>query len=132
MIPASPCPKCGAPRAPVFRGDRSSGKVRKFRFVCRACNAQRLRDHRASNQGWSTKKNRKWGDQNPEKRRAHKRVEYALKTGRLIRQPCERCGTERAQAHHDDYSRPLEVTWLCQAHHRQRHRELEAQQNAAA
>ena len=66
-----------------------------------------------------------WNVANPEKRRAQKNVEYALKSGKLIRQPCERCGAiERIQAHHDDYSKPLDVMWLCQVHHKERHREL--------
>lgn len=35
-----------------------------------------------------------------------------------IKQPCEVCGTP-AEAHHDDYSRPLEVRWLCSVHHKE-------------
>lgn len=68
-----------------------------------------------------------WNALNPDKRRAQKAVENALKAGRLVRQPCERCGTTiRVQAHHDDYSNPLVVMWLCQQHHKDRHRELAA------
>jgi len=80
---------------------------------------KRLRARR----GASHSKN--WNRENPEKRRAQKRVEYALKVGKLVRQACERCGaTQRVQAHHDDYTRPLEVMWLCPIHHGERHREL--------
>jgi len=47
------------------------------------------------------------------------KVKYALKTGRLIRPNyCEGCGIEcKPQGHHDDYSKPLEVKWLCQKCH---------------
>ncbi len=49
----------------------------------------------------------------------------AVRDGRLVRKPCEVCGTtERVQAHHDDYSKPLEVRWLCFVHHRQAHGQL--------
>jgi hypothetical protein len=40
-----------------------------------------------------------------------------LRKGSLIKQPCEVCGTAEAEAHHKDYSRPLEITWLCKPHH---------------
>lgn len=42
-------------------------------------------------------------------------------TNRLVKQPCEVCGEGVADAHHDDYSKPLEVRWLCRAHHGQWH-----------
>ena len=49
----------------------------------------------------------------------------AIRDGRLVRQPCEVCGTtENVQAHHDDYSKPLDVRWLCFVHHRQVHGQL--------
>ncbi len=38
----------------------------------------------------------------------------------LPRQGCEICG-EGAHAHHEDYSKPLEVVWLCPRHHGERH-----------
>jgi hypothetical protein len=39
----------------------------------------------------------------------------------LDRQPCEICG-EKAEAHHDNYDKPLEVRWLCFFHHREWHK----------
>lgn len=44
----------------------------------------------------------------------------ALSSGELVRQPCEICG-EKADAHHDDYNKPLDVRWLCRSHHKQHH-----------
>jgi hypothetical protein len=40
----------------------------------------------------------------------------------LPRQPCEKCGAQKAHAHHDDYSKPLVVRWLCPADHVEWHR----------
>ncbi len=38
--------------------------------------------------------------------------------GLLKRKPCEVCGTwDNLERHHDDYSKPLEVRWLCRTHH---------------
>lgn len=42
---------------------------------------------------------------------------------KLERLPCEACGTPKAEAHHDDYSKPLNIRWLCPAHHKQWHRD---------
>ncbi len=60
-------------------------------------------------------------EQNPVKRAAHIAIGNALRDGKLIRQTCEVCG-ERSQAHHDDYSKPLEVRWLCAKHHADWHK----------
>jgi hypothetical protein len=38
-----------------------------------------------------------------------------------LRQPCEKCGYHKSQAHHHDYSKPLDVNWLCFACHRKEH-----------
>lgn len=57
--------------------------------------------------------------------RAHAELNREVRAGRLIRQPCEVCGsTHRVEGHHEDYSRPLDIRWLCQRHHKQRHVEL--------
>lgn len=49
-------------------------------------------------------------------------VKRAIRSGSLVRQPCESCGTtQRVQAHHDDYNKPLAVRWLCFRHHREWH-----------
>lgn len=36
-------------------------------------------------------------------------------------QPCEVCGAARADRHHDDYGKPLDIRWLCREHHIQHH-----------
>lgn len=53
---------------------------------------------------------------------ARKMVEKAVHEGTLTKKNCEVCGNERSLGHHSDYSRPLEVTWLCQKHHSEVHR----------
>ena len=51
-------------------------------------------------------------------------VAQAIRKGTLVRQPCSRCGAIKTHAHHEDYSKPLEVIWLCSRCHTQRHKEL--------
>jgi hypothetical protein len=57
----------------------------------------------------------------PERCAARKAVAEAIRTGDLSRQPCVVCGKAQTHAHHEDYSRPLDVIFLCQKHHRELH-----------
>ncbi len=63
-----------------------------------------------------------WRRRNKEKRRAHRMVEYALSKGKLFKQPCAKCAAVVAEAHHHDYAKPLDVTWLCRQCHAKEHR----------
>ncbi len=126
------CRKCGGERTQKKSGSTVQGQQR-YQLRCAACDSARekLRPKRSTKIQLrgpkKTASNNKWEIANPEKRTAHKRVERAVRSGRLERRPCERCGSEvNVHAHHDDYSRPLEVMWLCQLHHKERHRELAA------
>jgi hypothetical protein len=57
----------------------------------------------------------------PEVILARRKVSTAIASGKLIAKPCERCGADKSQAHHDDYQKPLEVRWLCAIHHAEFH-----------
>jgi ribosomal protein S27AE len=65
---------------------------------------------------------RRYKINNPLKRAAHVIVGNAIRSGQLLRQSCEVCSNESAQAHHDDYSKPLDVRWLCTTHHAEWHK----------
>lgn len=65
----------------------------------------------------------------PEKAAARKALQVAIREGKITRQPCFVClavhGARRAdgtsvkvEAHHKDYTKPLDVTWVCTQHHR--------------
>lgn len=66
--------------------------------------------------------NRNWRRRNKTKQRAHAAVAYAIRVGKLERKPCEECGAQPTEAHHDDYSKPLEIRWLCKRCHDEHHR----------
>jgi hypothetical protein len=61
-----------------------------------------------------------WRAAFPRRRAAQVAVGAAIKSGVLKRQLCLVCG-EKAEAHHPDYERPLDVVWLCSPHHKQTH-----------
>jgi len=58
----------------------------------------------------------------PMKTRARLKLRRAVRSGKVKRQPCAVCGsTHKIHGHHEDYSKPLDVIWLCQTHHLERH-----------
>jgi len=80
-----------------------------------------------ANRAWRAKNRKrfaeiveKYHDKFPERRIAKSAVYYAVRHGKLIRPDhCVLCGQKcRPQAHHDDYSKPLEVIWLCSPCHK--------------
>jgi len=66
---------------------------------------------------------KKWVDENPIKAKARNTVFLAIKRGDLKRHPCGVCGDIKSHGHHADYSRPLDVIWLCSQHHKDWHKE---------
>lgn len=109
------CKRCGGT---AFSDWKRSGGIGR-RVVCIACERARLATIRAA---------RTSRPETPEQRKAHLKVQNAIKRGRLVKQPCERCGTiKNVQAHHEDYTKPLDVMWLCAKHHKERHREIRCQ-----
>ena len=68
-------------------------------------------DHRAS-----------WIIKNPKKNKASTKINTAIAAGKITKLPCTWCGTDKnVQGHHPDYSKPLDVIWLCAKHHKAVH-----------
>jgi hypothetical protein len=68
---------------------------------------------------------KKWLALNQVKRRAHIKVGNAVKAGTLQKpDACQVCGAtgRRIHGHHQDYSKPLDVVWVCPPCHREFHR----------
>lgn len=92
---------------------------------------QRERDTERAKQperrAYITANTKRWRKEHPERMAAQNAVARALRRGELEKGQCERecqeCSTV-IHAHHDDYSKPLEVRWLCALHHAAVHREL--------
>lgn len=86
--------------------------------------AVRARSHRYD----SSERARRVRAKHPDAYAAHIAVGNALKRGDLKACPCERCGyAVGVHAHHEDYSKPLDVIWLCRSCHGARHREINAE-----
>lgn len=102
---------------------------------CKSCTRARVLRHRSANldrirsydrsrgSRISSEYLRTWRATNPEKYRAHNAVNNAIRDGHLAKpEHCEVCESDLGlHAHHDDYSQPLKVRWLCAMHHHQLH-----------
>jgi hypothetical protein len=63
---------------------------------------------------------------NKDKIIARRIVRDNIKSGNISRQPCEHCPSiNPAGAHHSDYSKPLDIVWLCAQCHTTVHRIFE-------
>lgn len=119
--------------------------VKYGRYICSSCQVasvadwnQRHREQKRNNNAAyqarhakdRAERTRRYRAANPEKRAAHQAVQTALRNGSMVRRGCEVCGA-KASAHHDDYTKPLDVRWLCHAHHMEHHGRLSTDEDIA-
>lgn len=101
---------------------RNRESARRYRAQHAERHRAAVRRHRREHGAREVRRQRAYRAANPEKARARNAVNNALKAGQLVKGPCELAGPTccgRIEAHHDDYSRPLDVRWLCAGHHRE-------------
>ena len=105
--------------------ERNRERVSKLRRKWRAKNREKLsKAYSEWDKANREKRNAYLREQralHPEKFRARDKVKYALRKGTVQRKPCAKCECEKTQAHHPDYSRPLDVVWLCAGCHALEH-----------
>ncbi len=133
------CSKCKEeiPFPDGFHKNRASKSG--YVFCCKECNKAAAREWSILNRSRFRAYKRQYDKDNrekhsqytikcrtryPERYRCRNITTRAIIKGNLILGPCVECGTtEDLHAHHEDYSKPLEVTPLCGTHHRQLHAE---------
>jgi len=94
--------------------NRSQTKERKEKA------SQYLKDH----PGKRCLYNKKHREKFPDRQYANGLLKRAVDSGKMERLPCAHCGaTQNIYGHHEDYSKPLDVIWLCPACHSTLHRE---------
>lgn len=119
------CAECG-----------KANKIRKYRRVCMKCESRHAVEWAKNNRDKKRKANnryhakisaeramrtRLYRTRHPSAYAAHKAVQTALRNGTMVKRSCVICGSRKTHAHHEDYSKPLQVVWLCHAHHMERH-----------
>lgn len=127
------CKRCDIEK-PLTEYYKHSGMKDGHLNICKDCKRKESIQHRNDNIEKVRAYDRKRGNRqcksylkeyrnnNKEKYKAHNKVNNAIRDGKLKKENCEVCGTsKKVHAHHDDYSKPLDVRWLCPKHHRQHH-----------
>ena len=85
---------------------------------CKECTKSDARERELANPEGALRSRLSAYKKKPTRKNAYRVVEAALRAG-AIEKPrnCEACGRpdseKRVEAHHRDYSKPLDVTWLC-------------------
>ena len=130
--PVKTCFKCGQEK-PITEFYKHPKMGDGYLGKCKECTKADSRANRSAKIDYYREYDRKRGSRmtnddlirqrarHPEWVKAHRAVRNALINGTLKKKPCEICGASFVHAHHPDYSKPLEVIWLCPLHHRQVH-----------
>ena len=84
---------------------------------CKACHAEYMRINRP--------KHSELNDEQRKKANARSYANVYKRRGKLIQEDCIKCGNPESEMHHEDYDKPLEVTWLCRDCHLEYHEELD-------
>ena len=121
---------------------------------CKVCTARRVRENRQANLEYyqaydrvrynehghrghpskeaASRAKRKWYKENKHKQRAQLRLRRAVAGGKVaFGDSCSSCGATnvKLQAHHEDYTKPLDVRWLCTACHGWEHRRYDPEED---
>lgn len=112
------------PNLETLNGDKE--KYNKYMREYREKNAEKMREYKRiynaiwrKNNGYPSEK--KYKERNPEKYKAQQILNQSIYKGKIKRENCIICNSENAQAHHEDYTKPHDVIWICSIHHKQVH-----------
>lgn len=131
------CRKCGS----MF--DWVGWRAKGGHYICPSCYSAKLRRNRkkrglvheaeyqrkwrathAERDGQNRKREH---EKYPQKRWARRKLGAAVARGLIVKMPCELCGVPSTKeapthGHHEDYSKPYDVRWLCPLDHNAVHK----------
>lgn len=98
---------------------------REYNKKWRESNPNYFKEYYKQNTEIRLEANRRFWKNHPDRHEAYKIYQRARDNKTLVNPgQCQMCGTKenKIQAHHFDYSKPLEVTWICVECHKEIHR----------
>lgn len=123
------CKACRSIEASDRRKARSSERVKRdrerelnYRFENKERTRLAVKKSKQKNRNGHASYNRNDYQRRKLEVSVRNKTNLAIRLGKLIRKPCKYCGNLKVHAHHTDYSKPLQVEWLCSAHHAAWHR----------
>lgn len=114
---------------------KNSANQDGMQYECKDCCSDKYysneRAHRVARQKIYNKKTPaeniiKGNGKPPEQKRAQGLLSAAIRWGKVIKpEECSKCGSASVlDGHHHDYSKPLDVLWLCRPCHKKVHRKM--------
>lgn len=118
------CSRCRIVK-PAEQFYRSTTRKDGRDHYCSDCRKAHMAAYQATERGKAIKTRATYASmaRHPERVKARQKVNTAIRSGRLAKEPCEvgyLCNG-RIEAHHGDYKSALTVRWLCKRHHEQLH-----------
>jgi len=138
MVIEKRCPRCSEIK-PIEEFGRDKTKCSGRTSHCKKCKYEHEKKYKQTDKYKIGKKQRRNNPEIREKEREKRQIlrkinhqkirarEIARKKviqGIIKKQPCEVCSEEKVEMHHIDYSKPLEVVFLCFKHHTELHRKI--------
>jgi hypothetical protein len=114
------CKQCVSAYQKAYREKQNANKPADWKQKTKDKKAYQ-REWLAKRPGYGTELKRKWYNANRDRLRVKWAVKDALKAGKIQKLPCLVCGEIKVEAHHTDYSRPIDIVWLCKPHHIELH-----------
>lgn len=119
----------------VRNTDGHQGKCKSCTIIATAANPNaKLNDRRreltSKRKAWKKNYLRLLRKKYPQRDKARALINRMVRSGKLVRQKCVVVGCDKVgEAHHQDYSKPLSVIWLCRFHHMELHSQNKLNRN---
>ncbi len=116
------CNRCKEDK-PLSEFHKDCDKSDGLRLKCRKCCFETNKKYYSSPEGKkavSGQTRRKW-IRTRMKVSCRNILNQAICEDKVQKKPCEICGDPEVEAHHDDYTKPFDVRWLCRLHHNELH-----------